>query len=442
MHVMHLFYNLAAVILVLAAIPVFVFRLFREKGFAQRLKQSFGFLPEEDLLPVAGKDCVWLHAASVGEIVAASPIVKEFRKKFPQVPVLVSVVTANGYDMAKRIMKEADSIIFFPLDLPLLSGRVIRQVRPQLFLLVETELWPNFLHNAKKFNIPVMMVNGRISDKSVERYRYLGGILKNMLDTVGTFCMQSAIDAQYIIRLGADPRRVVVTGNTKFDQTYTDITPEEREELLGQLVVKGAYPVIVAGSTHRGEEELLFDAFKQVREHFPQARLIVAPRDTLRAEEVVLLADKYGLTAAKRTVLAENPSDLQQIVVVDTIGELGKIYSVGHIIFVGGSLIAHGGHNILEPAAHGLPIVVGPHMFNFKDSYGLFSERRACLTAYDQKDLAEIFLRILQDEFLREEMCRETLAIIRENQGASRKSVEYMKEVLYQAGKCQAKTSR
>lgn len=426
---MKFLYNILAILLVLAATPVFVFRLLREEGFGERLKQSFGFLPAEALRPVAGKDCLWLHAASVGEIVAASPIVKEIRREMPQVPIAVSVVTAHGYAMAKRIIPEADSIIFFPLDLPWLSHSVIKRIRPKLFLLVETELWPNFLLAAKLMDIPVMMINGRISDKSVDRYRHLRSILKDMLGTIVRFCMQSTIDAQYIIRLGADPKRVFVTGNTKYDQTYTDVDPAEQAELVRTLGFAGRSPLVVAGSTHRGEEELLYSAFNQIKAAFPQAGLVIAPRDILRADELVLMAEQQGLAAVRRTD-ANLTAGGHDVLILNTIGELGKVYSIGNIVYVGGSLVPHGGHNILEPAAHGKPILVGPHMFNFKDSYALLSGKGACGTVYDGAELSEKLLFLLCHDEARETMGQEALSIIRENRGAARKSLSHVLAVL------------
>lgn len=427
---MHFLYNILTILFIVLATPVFLLRYIQEKGFGQRLRQSFGFLPEEDLAPAAHKDCIWLHAASVGEIVAASPIIKEIKREIPDKPVLISVVTSSGYAMAKRIIKDADSIIFFPLDLPYLSYSVVKRIRPSVFLLVETELWPNFLKAARHFSIPVMMVNGRISDKSVERYHYMRSILKDMLNTVDKFCMQSTIDAQYIIRLGADVQRVVVTGNTKFDQTYTSITLEEQQTLRHEMGVEGADAVLLAGSTHTGEEEMLFTALQKVRENFPTSKLIIAPRDIIRGTEIISLAANYGFKGVLRTSLLTKPADDHDVVVLDTIGELGKIYSIGTIIYVGGSLVPRGGHNILEPAAHGKPILVGPHMFNFKDTYSLFTRREACVTVYDATTLGVSFLEILNDEQLRLKMSQETLAIIKENRGASYKSVMHLKELL------------
>ena len=429
---MHILYNLLALLLVVLAAPVFVIRLIREEGFGQRLRQSFGFLPKKDIEPVAHKNCIWLHAASVGEIVAASPIVKEIRQTFPEKAILVSVVTAAGYTMAKRIIVEADSIIFFPLDLPNISHNVVKKIRPSVFLLVETELWPNFLRAARHFSIPVMMVNGRISDKSVKQYRYLHTVLKSMLATVEKFCMQSNIDAQHIIRLGADPKRVVVTGNTKFDQNYTSVTLEEQEHIRKEMGFPEISPILLAGSTHKGEEEFLFKALAKVRESIPNLKLVIAPRDVMRVAEITNLAVSYGFIAKRRTALLEEPNGNHDVVILDTIGELGKIYSVGTVVYVGGSLIAQGGHNILEPAAHGKPIIVGPHMFNFKDTYALFSKRQACITVDDAAALAENIEELLNNEELRSHMSEETLAIIKENRGAARNSMIYLREILQQ----------
>ncbi|MBC8015652.1 MAG: 3-deoxy-D-manno-octulosonic acid transferase [Sporomusaceae bacterium] len=427
---MHVLYNILAVLIVMLAIPVFIIRLIREEGFGRRLCQSFGFLSRADMEPVAQKNCIWLHAASVGEIVAASPIIKEIQQTFPGRPVLISVVTATGYAMAKRIITSADSIIFFPLDLPFVSYHVVKRIQPSAFLMVETELWPNFLKAARHLSIPVMMVNGRISDKSVGRYRYLSSVLKNMLDTVDKFCMQSTIDAEYIIRLGADPSRVVVTGNTKFDQNYTSVTPEQQQTICRQMGLESAFPVLLAGSTHKGEEEILLKSLKQIRENFPSAKLVIAPRDIMRVEELRSLAASFGFTATRRTALLNNPSENHDIVLLDTIGELGKIYSIGTVIYVGGSLIPHGGHNILEPAAHGKPILVGPHMFNFKDTYALFSKREACMTVHDTATLVEKVLYILNNEQVCLHMSKETQSIIEENGGAARKSMIYLQEIL------------
>lgn len=199
---MYYLYNfLAVMLLIFFVLPYFIWRYFREKGFPRRFRQSMGFIRDDEIAAVAHQNCIWIHGASVGEIVATSPLVKEIRKAMPDAKILVSAVTTGGYNMAHQIIPEADAIIYFPLDMPFVSESFVKRIMPRIFMPVETELWPNFLRAIKRRRIPVMMVNGRISDKSVKSYRYLYGILDDMMGSVTRFCMQSSIDAEYIEHL-------------------------------------------------------------------------------------------------------------------------------------------------------------------------------------------------------------------------------------------------
>ncbi len=427
---MQLLYNLAAILVVILIIPVFMIRSIRERGFVERIKQSFGFFPKGALDPVAKKNCIWVHAASVGEIVATSPLIKEFRREFPKSPILVSVVTTSGYEMANRIIKDADSIIYFPLDLPFVSELVFKKIFPRVFLNVETELWPNFLKAARENQVPVMMVNGRISEKSVKRYKYMFSILRDMIGTVKLFAMASGVDAGYVKQLGAPPELVTVTGNTKFDQTYTDVTDEQRRKILSDMGLTDAKEIFLAGSTHRGEENFVLKAFKAIRENHPKARLVIAPRELLRTREVVALCRAAGFTVGTRTELQKRPPANEDIIILDTIGELGQVYSVGNVIYVGGSLVSHGGHNILEPAAHGKAIIVGHHMENFKDLHALFKNRDACITVNDDNELAAQAKKLFDEPKERQRLEEETIKIVHENRGASRKSAVLLREML------------
>ena len=427
---MQLLYDIAAIIVVILIIPVFMIRSIRERGFTERIRQSLGFFPEHALDNVAKKNCIWVHAASVGEIVATSPLIKEFRREFPKSPILVSVVTTSGYEMANRIIKDADSIIYFPLDLPIVAANVLRRIHPRVFLNVETELWPNFLNAARKLNVPVMMVNGRISENSVKRYKYLFSIWTNMLRTVKLFAMQSPIDADHILELGAPKDLVILTGNTKFDQTYTDVTPEEHNKILNELGLDDAEGILLAGSTHRGEENHVLGAFKKIREHHPNAKLVIAPRELLRTREVVHICSNAGFKVGTRTELQKRPPANEDIIILDTIGELGKVYSIGDVIYVGGSLVTHGGHNILEPAAHGKAIIVGHHMENFKDTHALFKNRNACVTVNNPEELAIEAAKLFDNPDERRRLECETIAIVKENRGASRKSAVLLRNML------------
>ena len=430
---MYYLYNfLATVLFIFVILPYFTVRYFREKGFPRRFRQSMGFIRDDEIAAVAHKNCIWIHGASVGEIVATSPLVKEIRKTMPDAKILVSAVTTGGYNMAHQIIPEADAIIYFPLDLPFVSDSFVKRIMPRIFMPVETELWPNFLRAIKLRRIPVMMVNGRISDKSVKSYRYLFGILADMMGSVTRFCMQSSIDAEYIAHLGAEKRRIFVTGNTKFDQTYAEVTPADLQQYKEELGLGDDYPVIVAGSTHPTEEEVLFQSFQGIRKEFPKARLIIAPRKPGRIHEISRLAEKYGLSLGLRSALkaVSNPRPRYEVVLIDTIGELGRIYAVGDAVFVGGSLIKHGGHNVLEPAAHAKPIIVGPSMSNFKDSFALLSKVGACVQIKDGRELTEEFLKIFKDDALRKKMGDASLQVIKENRGAAVRTIQYLQELL------------
>ena len=425
---MYIIYNILIILVfIFVALPYFLYRLVVEKGFGHRFRQNMGLVRREEIAAVADTNCIWLHGASVGEMVAISPLVKEIKNLMPERKILVSAVTVGGYDMARQIMPEADAIINFPLDLPFVASSMVSRIRPGIFIMVETELWPNFLRAI------AMMMNGRISEKSAKSYRYLSSLLRDMLNTINLFCMQSSIDAKYITQLGADPKKIIVTGNTKFDQTYAEVSPEDLATYKTELGLgEDAWPVIVAGSTHRTEEEAVLTSFTAVRKKYPHARLIIAPRKLNRIEEIKKVNAKFGYEMGFRSKLKEMEGKRPEfpVLMLDTIGELGRIYAIGDIVFVGGSLVRYGGHNVLEPAAHAKPILVGPSMEDFKDSYSLLSKAGACRMVSDADGLAEAFLEIAGDDNLRKRMGEASIQIIRENRGAALKTIHYLTDLL------------
>ena len=433
---MYILYNILIILVfIFVALPYFLYRLVVEKGFGHRFRQNMGLVRREEIASVADTNCIWLHGASVGEMVAISPLVKEIKNLMPERKILVSAVTVGGYDMARQIMPEADAIINFPLDLPFVASSMVSRIRPGIFIMVETELWPNFLRAIRKRNIPAMMMNGRISEKSAKNYRYLSGLLRDMLNTINLFCMQSSIDAKYITQLGADPEKIIVTGNTKFDQTYAEVSPEDLATYKTELGLgEDDYPVIVAGSTHRTEEEAVLTSFTSLRKKYPHARLVIAPRKLNRIEEIKKVNAKFGYEMGFRSKLKEMEGMRPEfpVLMLDTIGELGRIYAIGDIVFVGGSLVRYGGHNVLEPAAHAKPILVGSSMEDFKDSYALLSKAGACRMVSDTAGLTEAFLEIADDDVLRKKMGDASIQIIRENRGAALKTIHYLTDLLKQ----------
>lgn len=433
---MYWFYNICLVAYWILQIPILVYRLIFEEGFYDRLKQSAGIMPTPTLQQIAYHNAIWVHAASVGEVVAASPIVRELKKRYPDEMVVVSVVTATGHRMAKRIIPEADGHIFFPFDLPVITERIVDIVNPKAIILIETELWPNFLRLAWRRKIPVMMMNGRISARSMRRYSLIKRFTTRMLAQIRKFCMQSKIDEERIIDMGALPERVMITGNTKYDQTYAEVSQEEREQLRKEFRFEGKGPIIVAGSTHGGEEEILVRTFGKVLEKYPEARLLLAVREITRAPSVKFTIKHEGYTVLRRSQMGTDEDDgtSPQIVILDTIGELGRLYSLADIVFVGGSFVKVGGHNILEPAAHGKPVLVGPYMFNFQEIFELLSSRGVCIMTPTEEEFEKTVLDLLDHPEKRAQMGKAALEVVKENQGATERNIATFEKLAAEYG--------
>lgn len=304
---------------------------------------------------------VWFHAVSVGEVNAVVPLLKRLKRTYPDLPVVLSTITDTGRKVAAENAPEGTMIVYLPFDLACILNRCFARLRPRLFIVVETELWPNIFRVAHERNVPVLVLNGRISEKSAQGYRKISFFMKKVFEEVALFCMQSSSDAERIRSIGADEKKVRVTGNFKFDM---DISQDVPEWIRG---IKG--PVIVAGSTHAGEEQIIIDAYRENVYLFPGLKLIIAPRHPERfkeAEETIISSDMRYI---KRTELGTETAGLQgrsfNILLLDTVGELSAVYSIADMAIMGKSFEGFGGQNPLEPAYWGKPIICGPHMENF-----------------------------------------------------------------------------
>ncbi len=298
--------------------------------------------------------------------------------------------------------------------------------------MIETELWPNFLRIAWKKKIPVMMMNGRISDRSMRRYSFVKHYTKKMLNQIRMLCMQSSFDVEHIIAMGADPKRVIITGNTKFDQTYATVSPEECAALKREFHFEGRGPVIVCGSTHSGEEEILMRTFARLKAEYPDLCVILTPREITRAPGVKAHVGANGFSVIRRSEMGTNADDgrFHQVVILDTIGELGRLYSIADVVFVGGSLVKIGGHNILEPAAHGKPIIVGSYTFNFKEIFELLGRRGVCLMVKNEEELDRTLRGLLANPEKMKEMGEEALRVVHENRGATQRNIECFEKLV------------
>jgi len=357
----------------------------------------------------------WIHAVSVGEASAAVPLVEAIGRRWPELSIVMTTVTPTGARIVAERVGRLATHRYFPVDLPGPVRRALDAVRPRFFIGLETELWPNFLRALGSRGIPAMVANGRISDRSFRRYQLVRGLVARMLSRVSVFGMQSDEDARRIIALGAPPDRVVVTGNLKAD---LPTRPPEHDALWGRLLggADGRL-LLIAGSTHPGEEALVLDAYQRLRARFPSLRLLLAPRHPPRADEVERLVRDRGLSVVRRSMVPERP-DPQAVIVLDTVGELADLYALADVVFVGGSLVPVGGHNMLEPAQRRKPVLFGPHTSNFKESAELLRSAGAAVIVDNAIDLAREAERLLGDADLRRRMGEAGLAAVAARQGA------------------------
>jgi len=363
---------------------------------------------------------IWVHTVSVGEVAGGLPVLEAIRAALPHASIVLSTTTPTGQRMARtRCAELADAVFYFPFDLLPCAALALRAVRPHLVVLLEGELWPNFLALCRARRIPVCVVNGRVSDAGFRRARPWRWLYRRFVPQVAWFAMQSDRDAERILSWGADPARVAVLGNTKFDQDLRRLDDDERAALGRDLGVADGDLLLVAGSTHPGEEEPVLAAFQAVRARHPRARLLIAPRDIKRAEAIAALVRRAGFSCARRTV---GPDPSADVILLDTIGELARAYALGAVTFVGGSLAPIGGHDVLQAAAQGQPTFFGPHMHNFRDIAEIVTRAGVGFTIHDADELAEGMLRFIEAPAARGRVADLAGRVIRANQGASRRS--------------------
>lgn len=421
---MYLLYSAATVVFFALTWPYFLYLSFRYGKYVVNLPQRLGVLP--DALNRACRPSIWLHAVSVGEVLTARALAGELKAQYPHLALFVSTTTVTGQQIARRQLPMADGVFYFPIDLTLIIRRVIDRIRPVAFLMMETEIWPNLLRECHRRGIRTAVVNGRISARSYPRYRLIRPLFSRVLRLVDLFCAQGGESRGRLIDLGAPSDRVVVTGSLKFDSLDAPggraAGPEEARVLA---CFRGAErrPVIVAGSTFPGEDEALLRTFARVRRHEPDALLVLAPRRPERFAEVEALAENAGFRTARRTALAADEALRADVVVLDTMGELAHVYQLATAVFVGGSLVDMGGHNILEPAVHGKAIVFGPYMQNFTEIADTFLGAEAAVRVTSAAELDAALGSLLSDEPRRRSLGAAARAIVEANRGAKARTL-------------------
>jgi 3-deoxy-D-manno-octulosonic-acid transferase len=429
-------YSLYSALVLIAAVlasPWFIYQALRYKKYVGSFGQRLGYLPVS--FNMDGDDSIWIHAVSVGEVLTARPLISELKRRYPNLRMFLSTTTMAGQQLARRSVRDVDAVFYFPFDFQFVIRRTLDLVRPKLFIMMETEIWPNLLRECRKRGIKTAVVNGRLSARSFPRYRMIRPMMRRVLDHVDRFLVQSEESARRFIDLGADPARVVVTGSLKFDSlevSSTALQARARDRVLRYFRVSASRPVIVAGSTMKGEESAVLQAFRRVRSVAPNTLLVIAPRNPERFGEAEQLARQEGWKVSRRSDLGIDAEPRVDVVVVDTIGELATIYQIATVVFVGGSLVATGGHNVLEPAVFGKPIVFGPHMQNFVEIAEAFVSNGAGVQLNGEAELEEAFLSLMSDPVRRARLGAAARALVEANRGANEKSVTVLTSLLPQ----------
>ncbi len=419
----------------IAAVPGLLFFLFKI-AFTGKYRHSFlqklGMRQDHLTTAIGPGPRVWIHAVSVGEVTAASPVVAALKKERPDTRIIFSTSTETGQGMAQRLVKGVDAFIYFPLDIPFSVNHMLDAVRPDVFVLVETELWPNFLAACRKRMIPVLMVNGRLSPRSFSGYRRTRFFWRRVLENVDAAGMISEVDASRIAAMGIDPGKISVLGNAKYDALAAMASPSLQEEIARRFGVQGHEKFLVAGSTHPGEEDVVIEAYRDLLARDPNFRLIIVPRHIERAGEVVRLLREAGfpdvLTVTQ--MRGGQPRRDEKVIVVDVIGELFKAYSLATVVYCGGSLVPKGGQNLLEAAAWGKVIFYGPSMDDFSTEAALLESAGAGIRVHNARELLEKILLILGDPPDAQKRGERGRAVVLANGGAAKRYAEMVMKYL------------
>jgi len=431
---MYLTYSLLTLALFIVVSPYFAYQAIRYKKYVGSLRERLGYLPIS--FNVDGEESLWIHAVSVGEALTARALAADLKARYPRLRLFLSTTTIAGQQVARRSLQHVDAVFYFPFDWAFIVRRTLSLVKPRVFIMMETEIWPNLLRVCRKRGVKSVVINGRISSRSYPRYRLIRPFFRRVLADVDRFCMQSEESARRLIDLGADPSRVSVTGSLKFDSLGlpTASHGKPRERVLRFFRISPHRTVIVAGSTFRGEEAAVLRAFARVKSTMPGALAVLAPRQPERFGEVERLARDAGFATTRRSELPIDAEPRADVVVLDSIGELAQLYQLATAVFVGGSLVDQGGHNILEPAIFGKPVVFGPNMQNFEEIADTFLSNDAAVQVHSDRELEEALLVLVTDPVRRARLGAAARALVEANRGAKDKTLAVIADLEPPAG--------
>ena len=412
-------YVLYTFVLGLGLVLTLPYYLIRFRKYLPSIRERLGFFESE-----TDASAVWVHAVSVGEVRAVDSLLGGLREQFPQKRVVISTTTATGRALALE-RSDLDRVIYFPLDFPSAVRRCLDRIRPDLIVVAETEIWPNFMRECDRRKIPVFMVNGRISDQSFKHYRLARGWLGSVLRKYRILGMQSEMDADRIRSIGAPKDKVVVFGNLKYDLRG----PERELESMFKATLNQLQPLIVAASTAAEEEPLVLEAYHRLRETQPGLKLLIAPRLPERFGEVERMLQSKGSTYVRRSAITPE-TEPPDILLLDTIGELTSVFEYATLVFMGGTLVPRGGHNLLEPGLFSKPVVFGPHMENFRDMARAFLDARAAIQVADVDGLVHHIRTLLDSPEVAARMGQSARQLVDSNRGATSRFLEAVRVAL------------
>ena len=418
-------YTLYNLLINLAFIISFPYLLLRAALGKHGVKERTGRLPKEKIENIVAEKVIWFHAASVGEVKALSTIIPQVKKDHPEYSLVVSTLTKSGKKEAERILKETAFVFFLPLDLKRFVRRALDRIKPVALILVETELWPNLIKEAKKRGCFIALINGRISDTSLRKYLLVRSLFNETLSYFDLICMQSAEHKERITLLGANPDMIKVTGNLKFDRLLCSPGGIRKDELKRQINIPADFKVIIGGSVRSGEEQILIDVFKRLEKKNQNLILILAPRHLNRLKEVEKVISHRGMKFIRKSQLDKATSlNSHSVVLLDTMGELSGMYSLADVAFVGGTLVPVGGHNLLEPAIYGVPVLFGPYVDHFKEEAKILIQSGGGIQVKDEEELFLNLSSLLSDKQRRTELGEKAKEAIQKETGVSQRTAD------------------
>jgi 3-deoxy-D-manno-octulosonic-acid transferase len=431
---MYFIYSLLLGLVFLILLPRFLFDALRHGKYVGGFRERLGSLSP---LPRNGRPVIWIHCVSVGETQAARPLVRGIRKQYPNHRIAISTITHTGQHFAREVFKhDADKIFYFPFDWRWVVRRTLKAINPESVLVMETELWPGFLRECKSQQIPVALVNGRLSEQSFKRYRMIRPFMTRVLSSINLALMQTEADAERLRTLGMDATKTLVSGNVKFD-AGTPATDSLTDKFRGRFKLTDDSSLVLAASTHDPEEVIILNSFRQVISRSQlKPRLMIAPRHPERFTEVADLLKASGLHWVRRSAPSETNDGQADVILLDSIGELNSVYSLASIVFVGGSIARTGGHNILEPAAAGASVITGPHTYNFRSIVETFVEAGAIVQLPPLSDsaaiveLANVIWDLLGEPAKRRELGRLAQSLVEKNRGATERTLQLLRPIL------------